>query len=171
MSLLRHRRSILKKILLWTCLLIPASAFLYSTNGHVRGLEKRLEAATAQIVAEKESLRVLRAEWAFLNSPRRLAAASEKYLDESGAPAAAQVVALNLLPSKLAPRGEARTAAGRLTIEPGAQAGPVLARPVSFSATGLSALHRDKAARLPASAGWSKKLAATPPSETVRRSP
>jgi hypothetical protein len=161
MSLLRKtRRSTLKAILVWACLMIPASAFLYSTNGQVRALENEIETTQANVVHEKESLRVLRAEWAYLNNPQRLATASKQYLASSQVVAAVQVVPIERLSTKLAMRDTSSRVAdnGSLMIDTSVKAPAILAKPIAFDPSVLATMHRDKKATIAASATWSQKV-------------
>ncbi len=56
-------------------------AVLLKTSQSVEQAEGRLDALRETVAAEEESLRVLRAEWAYLNRPGNLEALSKKYLD------------------------------------------------------------------------------------------
>ncbi|HVY12966.1 MAG TPA: hypothetical protein VHB73_05315 [Alphaproteobacteria bacterium] len=163
MSLLRKaRRNTLKTILFWACLLIPASAFLYTTNAHVRGLEKEMEDTQRAIAQEKESLRVLHAEWAYLNNPERLAAEAKKHLDGAEETKAAQILSLPTLGTKLAMRGGPASpsdATGMVTIANAANAQPgVLAKSIAYDGSALAALHNNEDSRIPAAASWSPKM-------------
>jgi len=98
------RRSLPQTLLVWLCLLIPASGLLYGTSAQVRGLEKELNGVRSQIAQEHEQVRVLHAEWAYLNNPRQLAARATRYLGIQNAATAAQVVAIHAITEKIAYR-------------------------------------------------------------------
>lgn len=142
--------------------MIPASAFLYSTNAQVRAMENNMEATARDVAAEKESLRVLRAEWAYLNNPQRLSAATKHFLVGSQVVAANQVLPMNRVLTKIATREEAAKIAeaknGTLTIASSAKAPAMLAKPISFDTGLLSTFHKEEKAKLPAAATWSQKM-------------
>lgn len=54
---------------------------LYNLKYQVHGLEARRDALTQAIAAEYESVRLLKAEWSFLNNPKRLADLAKRHLD------------------------------------------------------------------------------------------
>ncbi len=54
---------------------------LYELKDEVRGREAELRALKDAVAEEKESLRVLAAEWSYLNRPDRLAAMAGRYLE------------------------------------------------------------------------------------------
>ena len=61
--------------------LVGALAFgLYTLKYEVQQLEDRYADANRAILVEQEALRVLKAEWSFLNSPTRLSALVERHL-------------------------------------------------------------------------------------------
>tara|TARA_B100000686_G_scaffold339697_2_gene414188 strand:+ start:121 stop:465 length:345 start_codon:yes stop_codon:yes gene_type:complete len=62
--------------------LVAILAFgLYKLKYEVQELEARYATVNRAIVAEQEAIRVLNAEWSFLNNPKRLANLSERYLE------------------------------------------------------------------------------------------
>lgn len=60
-------------------LIAAASALVFRTSYEVQALEDQLDALNRSIVMEQESIRVLRAEWAYLNQPSRLREMAEQY--------------------------------------------------------------------------------------------
>lgn len=69
------------QILLWTVLIAGASAVLFQVSQEVKGLDRNLASLNRQILTEQEAIRVLRAEWAYLNQPVRLQALASEHLD------------------------------------------------------------------------------------------
>lgn len=101
------RRNTLKAVLIWAMMMVPASALLYGTSSHVGELEKERAALSHAIVQEKEALRVMHAEWAYLNNPQRLSARAKTHLGFKAAPSARQIASLSDMSMKIAYRGEA----------------------------------------------------------------
>ncbi len=61
--------------------LVAVLAFgLYKLKYEVQELEDRYGAMNRAILSEQEAIRVLRAEWSFLNSPKRLGDLTKRYL-------------------------------------------------------------------------------------------
>ena len=58
--------------LLWTLLVTAAVGVLFYTSHQTEELETELEARHRAVLSEREAIRVLRAEWAYLNEPGRL---------------------------------------------------------------------------------------------------
>lgn len=75
-------------------------AGLYQLKHEVMMLEKELGRVNRAILDDQESIHVLRAEWTYLNEPRRLEALSQRYLKIAPL-SAAQVVTIEDLPNKL----------------------------------------------------------------------
>lgn len=65
---------------LWLVLLIAASATLYHTSYRVQQLEQRIAKVKAQQATERETIHVLKTEWAALTAPLRLQRLADKYL-------------------------------------------------------------------------------------------
>jgi cell division protein FtsL len=78
-------------------LLILVSFGLYNGVYAAKAHERELQALTAEIVKEGESIRVLKAEWSYLNQPERLQALARKHL-ALGPTGANQIVVLASLP-------------------------------------------------------------------------
>ena len=55
------------------------SLILFSVKYQVQDLEQELRDLNRAIVADREALHVLRAEWAYLNDPARLSQTAAKY--------------------------------------------------------------------------------------------
>lgn len=93
--------------ILWLLAVAALSAGQFRVSDEARQLEDELQAYNRAILAEQESVRVLKAEWAYLNDPARIQRLAERFL--SAAPVeATQVVALGDLPPRLdAPIGSA----------------------------------------------------------------
>lgn len=90
-------------------LLVLVSFELYNGVHRVKAQEQALVSMTAQIAREAEQIRVLKAEWSYLNQPDRLQALARRHL--ALAPTgAAQIVVLTSLPV----RGAAMSASSRV---------------------------------------------------------
>ncbi|MBY0429410.1 MAG: hypothetical protein K2Q32_09360 [Alphaproteobacteria bacterium] len=153
--------SCLSVLLLWICIMIPVSALLYGTSAAVREKENELASINTQILAEKDSLRVLHAEWAYLNQPQRLASRAQRYLKASKAALPAQVLNERQLTTKLAYRQMApAVVATNVQIQPSehANAPHLLAKPIVFDDHALAALQSQEETKLPSSVTWSQKV-------------
>jgi hypothetical protein len=62
-------------------LLVVGAFGLYMVKYRVQTIKHEVAQAEAQLADERKNLRVLEAEWTFLNRPERLRTLSEKYLD------------------------------------------------------------------------------------------
>jgi hypothetical protein len=67
--------------ILWTTLAATAGFGLFHLKHEVQALEDELVRLNRQILAEQQSIHVLKAEWAFVNQPHRLEALAQRYLD------------------------------------------------------------------------------------------
>jgi len=67
--------------LFWLTLLAGATTVLFQVSYEVQALNEELDDFNREIVAEQEAIRVLRAEWSFLNRPERLRELALAYLD------------------------------------------------------------------------------------------
>ena len=65
--------------LIWTVLVAAAAGFLFYTSHQAQDLEAELEASHRAVIAEREAIRILHAEWAYLNEPGRLRALARQY--------------------------------------------------------------------------------------------
>lgn len=161
------KRNTLKAVLIWALLMIPASGLLYSTSSHVRELEREHAAINQAIVQQKEALRVMRAEWAYLNNPERLGARAKTYLGFNTRTSAKQIARLNDMSIKIAYRGEAMSIAeAQALMQPAgapvttaAVAPRMLAQPiVGYTPQLVDSLAPTRNVKLQAAAGWSGKM-------------
>lgn len=65
--------------LVWTLLVAAAAGFLFYTSHQAQELEAELEASHRAVIAEREAIRILHAEWAYLNEPGRLRALARRH--------------------------------------------------------------------------------------------
>ncbi|MDP9195802.1 MAG: hypothetical protein M3O22_03390 [Pseudomonadota bacterium] len=65
---------------LWLSLAAVSGVVLFHTSYQAQILEDRLATLNRQILAEQESVRVLKAEWSYLNDPDRIERLSQQYL-------------------------------------------------------------------------------------------
>lgn len=66
---------------LWITVIVVAAFMLYRVKYEVQSLKTQVAEINKEIIQERESLRVVSAEWAYLNRPERLKALSDKYLN------------------------------------------------------------------------------------------
>lgn len=66
--------------ILWFCCAMVTGALLFQTSQRVTDGRQRLENITAEMRREEDSLRVLQAEWSYLNQPERLEKLAAQYL-------------------------------------------------------------------------------------------
>lgn len=85
--------------LMWAALTIVVGISLFMLKYQVQALEDQLHATYAQIEKDKSAIRVLQAEWAYLNDPGRLRRLSEQHLGFA-APVQAQIISLSQVPFK-----------------------------------------------------------------------
>lgn len=64
----------------WLVLIVLAGSGLFLVKHEVQDLEERLARLDDQIAKDRETIHVLRAEWAYLSQPERLARLAERYL-------------------------------------------------------------------------------------------
>jgi cell division protein FtsL len=69
-----------KFAILWLCCAMMTGALLFKTSQHVTDGRQRLENITAEMRSEEDTLRVLQAEWSYLNQPERLEKLAAQYL-------------------------------------------------------------------------------------------
>ncbi|WP_225767207.1 hypothetical protein [Inquilinus sp. Marseille-Q2685] len=65
--------------MIWLGLIGASSAFLFKTSYEVQALEGELRGLNRSILREQDSIRVMHAEWAFLNQPSRLQALTDQF--------------------------------------------------------------------------------------------
>jgi hypothetical protein len=88
--------------LFWIGVVALAAALVFNVSHDVQALKDERSRLAAAIRHEHETLRVLEAEWAFLNQPARLEALARRHT-ELRATAPEQIIALDALPAKTAP--------------------------------------------------------------------
>jgi hypothetical protein len=67
--------------ILWAGLALLAGYSVIQFKYEVQALERELRRVNADILRHQEAIHVLRAEWAYLNEPKRLEALSRRHLD------------------------------------------------------------------------------------------
>ncbi|WP_342237951.1 cell division protein FtsL [Inquilinus sp. OTU3971] len=65
--------------MIWLGLIGASSAFLFKTSYEVQSLEGELRGLNRSILREQDSIRVMHAEWAFLNQPSRLQELTDQF--------------------------------------------------------------------------------------------
>lgn len=65
---------------IWVVVIMVASFMLYKVKYEVIAIKQDIVEASAELETEKEALRVLAAEWAYLSRPERLQKLAGKYL-------------------------------------------------------------------------------------------
>lgn len=66
--------------ILWVLVLTAAAFGLYLVKYEVQGIQDELKSTLTQLEEERENIRVLKAEWQYLNRPERIEALAGKYL-------------------------------------------------------------------------------------------
>lgn len=97
--------------LLWIGLVALAGFGLFHLKYRVQAQEQELAHLFRQIQNDRDQIQVLRAEWAHLNDPHRLAALARRYLDLAPV-AGVQLVRLDALPPRPTPVVEEAASAG-----------------------------------------------------------
>ncbi len=69
-----------RSILVWSLVFLLTVLGLYQVKYRVRDVKSDVAALEAELAKEKESLHVLKAEWAYLNRPERLQQLSDRHL-------------------------------------------------------------------------------------------
>ena len=85
--------------LLWLALVAIAGFGLFQLKYRVQGQEQELARLFHQIQNDRDQIQVLRAEWAHLNDPHRLADLARRYLDLAPV-AGVQIVRFDTLPAR-----------------------------------------------------------------------
>lgn len=70
----------LRSLVIFALAALSGGALLH-TSQNVQHAEEKLHALQSQIAENEEKIRVLKAEWAFLNAPQRLEKLTKDYLD------------------------------------------------------------------------------------------
>lgn len=70
-------------LLAWMLVIVVAAFLLYRVKYEVQAVRVQIAETSQQLDAERESLHVAAAEWAYLNRPERLQALARKYLSSS----------------------------------------------------------------------------------------
>lgn len=127
-------------VVMWAALAVVVGISLFMLKYQVQALEDQLHAAHTQIEKDKSAIRVLQAEWTYLNDPGRLRRLSEQHLGFA-APSAKQVATMAQLPYRSgevpAPEGVSTPEAESAKPAPGVRA--AMLAPVSFEYTQSSA--------------------------------
>jgi hypothetical protein len=121
-----------KSTLVWLCLATVASGILYHTSYRVQEEQEHLSSLNRQILQERQSIQVLRAEWAYLNDPTRL----ERLTTEHSTlrpTKAAQMVALAAIPDKPEAPAQVAPVPTPSTPTPAAPASPPATKPAPES--------------------------------------
>jgi len=84
----------------WLALAIAAGIGLFQVSYRVQSLEDELTRVNRQILQERDTIHVLRAEWSYLNEPTRLAELAQRHL-ELAPLGATQMVRIEDLPLRL----------------------------------------------------------------------
>jgi len=90
-------------ILAWIGAIVAVAITLFLITYQVQHLDREIRTLKTAEVAETEAIRVLRAEWSFLNRPDRLAALAERHLQLS-AVGTAQLTAAKALEAPFEPK-------------------------------------------------------------------
>ena len=85
--------------LMWIPLAIGVGVSMFLLKYKVQALEDELIAKQAQVVHDRAAIRVLEAEWTYLNDPERLRELSAQYLG-FGPPAVSNIADISMLPMK-----------------------------------------------------------------------
>jgi hypothetical protein len=101
---------------MWAILTIAVGVALFLLKHKVQELEHQLVAKRAQIVRDRGAIRVLEAEWTYLNNPERLRRQSEEYLGFHP-PAPGNVATIASLPFKGAREDGTAQAVPQVTFE------------------------------------------------------
>jgi hypothetical protein len=89
---------------LWGALVIAGGVSLFLLKYKVQGLEEQLVASQQQVVRDRVAIRVLEAEWTYLNDPERLRRLSAEHLG-FGPATARNIVDISTLPIRAESEG------------------------------------------------------------------
>lgn len=98
---------------------VGCATFLFSTSQKVQQAEDHLAALRADLAQERQSARVLRAEWDYLNRPDRLEALARQYLDLQ--PPASDALLASLDDLKVLPEEDPPAPAEKIGVRPGSR--------------------------------------------------
>lgn len=87
--------------LFWVGIVAIAAALVFNVSHDVQALKQKRAALAAEIRAEHEAIRVLEAEWAFLNQPARLEALARRHT-QLRATMPEQIIRIDAIPDKVA---------------------------------------------------------------------
>lgn len=116
-----------KVTFVWLGLAAVATGVLFHTSYRVQELEAELGALNREIIEEQEAIRVLKAEWSYLNEPARLERLSREYLLLQPTQGD-QIADIDSIPEKLPTTEDGPAVASRSFPMPGRK--PVPAAPV-----------------------------------------
>jgi hypothetical protein len=95
--------------LMWIPLAVTVGVSMFLLKYKVQALEDELVAKQAQVVRDRGAIRVLEAEWTYLNDPERLRQLSGEYLG-FGPPAVINIADISALPLRGAAKSEPESA-------------------------------------------------------------
>lgn len=129
---------------LWGALAVCVVVSLFLLKYKVQALENELVARQEQVIRDRSAIRVLQAEWTYLNDPERLRRLSNEHLGFG--PATAQNVAdISALPIRAGaevPAPVSQPVPAKPSNDIQAQARPISAEPTGFGPVLLSRLQR-----------------------------
>ncbi len=91
-----------KFALIWLSLTGIAGAILFQTSYEVQGREEKLASINRKVIAEQESIQVLKAEWGYLNNMTRLEAMASAHLTLRPAEARQFIASIDVIPQRSA---------------------------------------------------------------------
>lgn len=116
---------------------VGCATFLFSTSQKVQQAEDHLAALRADLAQERQSARVLRAEWDYLNRPDRLEALARQYLDLQ--PPASDALLASLDDLKVLPEEDPPAPAEKIGARPGSRVAvadaPLIPPPIATKAS------------------------------------
>lgn len=92
-----------KATLFWLGLAAAAGGTLFKTSYEVQELQERLTAVNRDIVQEQEAIKVLKAEWSYLNDPSRLEATMLRHALPLQPTTGEQIAAMGQIPLRTTP--------------------------------------------------------------------
>lgn len=85
--------------IVWFCIVVAVGYAMFQVKYEVMQQEQTLAGISRQIVAGREQIRVLNAEWSYLTRPARLEDLSARFLHLSGM-SSAQILPLSAIPER-----------------------------------------------------------------------